>query len=144
MTALVFVLLALAGGALALRPLSRRGAWPAEPPDEHDDVARAVSSLRDLEFARAAGTIGPEDHARLRAALERSAFTPREPEERRSAPVPAFVIAALICGAAAVFVVIALPREVGDRAPGATITGSMPAAGPSLAEIEARARAEPR
>ncbi len=38
---------------------------------------------------------------------------------------------------------LALPREIGDRAPGATVTGTVPAAGPSLAELEARAKAEP-
>jgi len=143
-TALVFLALALAGGVLALRPLARPGAWPAEPADERDEVARAVSSLRDLEFARAAGTIAPEDHARLRAALERGAFVEPIPGAPATAPIRTFVVAALLCGAAAVLVVLALPREVGDRAPGATITGTVPAAGPSLVELEARAKAEPR
>ncbi len=72
----VFVLLAglLGGGWLALRPLLGRAQWPDEPADVRDDVARAVSSLRDLEFARAAGTIDPADEARLRARIEASAF----------------------------------------------------------------------
>ncbi|MDO8563286.1 MAG: tetratricopeptide repeat protein, partial [Candidatus Limnocylindria bacterium] len=77
-------------------------------------------------------------------ALERSAFAAPAAEPRGAAPVRTFVVAALLCGAAAVLVVLALPREIGDRAPGATITGTVPAAGPSLVELEARAKAEPR
>ncbi|MDQ2912657.1 MAG: hypothetical protein M3T56_05315, partial [Chloroflexota bacterium] len=72
MTVALFVVMLLAGLAAVIAPLARRPvAWPADPPDQRDDVARAVSSLRDLEFARAAGTIAPADYARLRASLER-------------------------------------------------------------------------
>ena len=57
MTIALFVVLLLGGMAAVIAPLMRRPvAWPADPPDQRDDVARAVSSLRDLEFARAAGT----------------------------------------------------------------------------------------
>ena len=81
MTVALFVVLLLAGTAAVVAPLARRPvAWPADPPDQRDDVARAVSSLRDLEFARAAGTIAPSDYARLRASLERDAFVRRPPE----------------------------------------------------------------
>jgi len=41
--------------------------WPAEPATRRDDVARAVSSLRDLQFAEAAGTIDHADAADLKA-----------------------------------------------------------------------------
>ena len=83
MTIALFVVLLLAGTAAVIAPLARRPiAWPADPPDHRDDVARAVSSLRDLEFARAAGTIAPSDYARLRASLERDAFARRAPESR--------------------------------------------------------------
>ncbi|MEX2047853.1 MAG: hypothetical protein WEE03_11870, partial [Chloroflexota bacterium] len=87
MSYLLFTTLFLAGLALAVRPLLARRAmpWPAEALDAHDDVARAVSSLRDLEFARAAGTIAPEDHERLRGLLERGAFV----HERAARSVPA-------------------------------------------------------
>ena len=141
---IVFLVLAVIGGALALRPLARGAPWPAEAPDERDDVARAVSSLRDLEFARAAGTIDPADHARLRAMLEAGALTSVPPGPRRMAPVRTFTVAALLCGAAVVLIVVALPREVGDRAPGAGLTGTVPLAGSALADLEARARSEPR
>lgn len=144
MTIIVFVVFAIIGGALALRPLGQSAPWPVELPDERDDVARAVSSLRDLEFARAAGTIDPADHARLRATLEAGALAATPPGPRRMAPVRTFTVAALLCGAAAVLIVVALPREVGDRAPGATLTGTVPLAGSSLADLESRARAEPR
>src|SRR5439155_1142725 len=83
MTIALFVVLLLAGTAAVIAPLARRPlAWPADPPDQRDDVARAVSSLRDLEFARAAGTIATEDYVRLRASLERDAFVRRPPESR--------------------------------------------------------------
>jgi len=142
---LLFTTLFLAGLALAVRPLlARRGlAWPVETPDPHDDVARAVSSLRDLEFARAAGTIAPADHERLRTLLERGAFVPHR--ETRSAPAPwrTLALASLLAGIAVVLVVIELPRAAGDRAPGESITGTVPA-GPTTSELEARAKASPR
>jgi len=142
---LLFTTLFLAGLALAVRPLLARRAlaWPAETPDAHDDVARAVSSLRDLEFARAAGTIAPADHERLRTLLERGAFVPSR--ETRSAPAPwrTLALASLLAGVAVVLVVIELPRAAGDRAPGESITGTVPA-GPTTSELEARAKASPR
>ena len=134
----MFAVFVAFGGWLAVRPLlGRRGAWPHDPPDDHDDVARAVSSLRDLEFARAAGTIAPADHARLRAALERSAFAKTVPRGRRAAPLRTVAAAALIASIAAVLVVVNLPRETGDRAPGSSLTGSVPRLAPSAAELEA-------
>ena len=144
MTALVFAMAVALGGWLAVRPLlQRRAAWPHDPPDRRDDVARAVSSLRDLEFARAAGTIDAGDYTRLRGALERSAFVSEPVAPRRTAPVRTVLAAALLAGAAAVLVAINLPREAGDRAPGTTLTGSVPQAGPSTADLEARAAASP-
>ena len=144
MTYLLFTTLFLASLALAVRPfLARRAiAWPAEAPDARDDVARAVSGLRDLEFARAAGTIAPEDHARLRALLERSAFVSARAETASPAPWRTLLIAAALAGIAAVLVVSSLPQAAGDRAPGEPITGTVPA-GPSLAELERRANAAP-
>ena len=134
----MFAVFVAFGGWLAVRPLlGRRGAWPHDPPDDHDDVARAVSSLRDLEFARAAGTIAPADHTRLRAALERSAFAGTVPPGRRAAPLRTVAAAALIASIAAVLVVVNLPRETGDRAPGSSLTGSVPRLAPSAAELEA-------
>ena len=66
MSVAIFLVLLFAGGAAALAPLLRRPvAWPADPPDQRDDVARSVSSLRDLEFARAAGTIAAIDYTSL-------------------------------------------------------------------------------
>jgi cytochrome c-type biogenesis protein CcmH/NrfG len=142
---LLFTTLFLTGLAFAVRPLlaRRATAWPVETPDEHDDVARAVSSLRDLEFARAAGTIAPADHERLRGLLERGAFV-RE-RETRAGPAPwrTIALASLLAGIAVVLVVIELPRAAGDRAPGAPITGTAPAM-PTTAELEARAKASPR
>src|SRR5207237_3925663 len=97
MTIALFVVLLLAGAAAVIAPLARRPlAWPADPPDQRDDVARAVSSLRDLEFARAAGTIAPADYVRLRASLERDAFVRRPPESPSKVPVPTLGAAALI------------------------------------------------
>ncbi|TMC25080.1 MAG: tetratricopeptide repeat protein, partial [Chloroflexi bacterium] len=144
MTYLLFTTLFLASLALAVRPfLARRAiAWPAEAPDARDDVARAISGLRDLEFARAAGTFAPEDHARLRALLERSAFLSARPETASPAPWRTLLIAAALAGIAAVLVVSSLPQAAGDRAPGEPITGTVPA-GPSLAELERRANAAP-
>jgi cytochrome c-type biogenesis protein CcmH/NrfG len=127
-----------------VRPLlaRREVAWPLETPDARDDVARAVSSLRDLEFARAAGTIAPADHERLRTLLERGAFV-RE-RETRSGPAPwrTLALAALLAGIAVVLVAVELPRAAGDRAPGAPITGT--AVAPTTPELEARAKASPR
>lgn len=145
MSYLLFTTLFLAGLAFAVRPLLARREipWPVEAPDAHDDVARAVSSLRDLEFARAAGTIAPADHLRLRGLLERDAFVRvREP---RSIPAPwrTLALASLLAGIAVVLVVIELPRAAGDRAPGAPITGAAPVT-PTLPELEARAKASPR
>jgi cytochrome c-type biogenesis protein CcmH/NrfG len=144
MSYLLFTTLFLAGLAFAVRPLlaRRATAWPTETSDTHDDVARAVSSLRDLEFARAAGTIAPADHERLRALLERGAFV-RE-RETRSTPAPwrTIALASLLAGIAVVLVVIELPRAAGDRAPGAPITGTA-AVAPTTAELETRARARP-
>ena len=143
MSAIVVLFVALAVGAsLALRPLLRPAAWPHETADLRDDVARAVSSLRDLEFARAAGTIDPADEARLRARIEADAF-PRAESPARAAPVQTFAIAAGFAAIAAVMVVLVLPGAAGDRAPGETITGTAPAAGPSLADLEAAVRARP-
>lgn len=145
MTAVVFALAVALGGWLAVRPLlARRTAWPHDPPDVRDDVARAVSSLRDLEFARAAGTIAPADHARLRAILERSAFTAPAPARTGAAPVRTIAGAALLAALAAILVVANLPREAGDRAPGALITGSVPQLTPTVASLEAEAGRSPR
>jgi cytochrome c-type biogenesis protein CcmH/NrfG len=142
---LLFTTLFLVGLAFAVRPLlaRRQIAWPLEAPDARDDVARAVSSLRDLEFARAAGTIAPADHERLRALLERGAFV-RE-REARSVPAPwrTIALASLLAGIAVALVAIELPRAAGDRAPGEPITGTA-AVAPTTAELEARAKASPR
>jgi cytochrome c-type biogenesis protein CcmH/NrfG len=144
MTYLLFTTLFLAGLAFAVRPLLARREipWPVESPDAHDDVARAVSSLRDLEFARAAGTIAPADHDRLRGLLERGAFV-RE-REQRAVPAPwrTLALVSLLAGIAVVLVVIELPRAAGDREPGTPITGTTPAA--TLPDLEARAKASPR
>ncbi len=145
MSYLLFTTLFLAGLAFVVRPLlaRRETLWPLEAPDAHDDVARAVSSLRDLEFARAAGTIAPADHERLRTLLERSAFV--HDREARSQPAPwrTLALASLLAGIAVVLVVIELPRAAGDRAPGEPITGVAPVT-PTLPELEARAKASPR
>lgn len=144
MSYFLFTSLFLVSLALAVRPfLVRRVArWPAEVPDTRDDVARAVSSLRDLEFARAAGTIAPEDHARLRALLERSAFVRARDERPASAPWRTLLIASLLAGMAAVLIVASLPQEAGDRAPGEPLTGSVPQ-GPSLSDLQRQAAANP-
>lgn len=145
MTYLLFTTLFLAGLALVVRPLlaTRAVRWPHETPDAHDDVARAVSSLRDLEFARAAGTIAPADHDRLRALLERSAFARSRDERATPAPWRTLVLASLVAGITVVLVVISLPQQAGDRAPGEPITGSVPRAS-TLADLEDRAKANPR
>lgn len=133
--------------ALTVLPLfiARRLSWPAERPDGADDVARAVSSLRDLEFARAAGTIAPADAERLRAALERSAFPRRSAARAAPAPIATLAIAALAAGTIAVVVAASLPRELGDRAPGAVVTGSGGGPlGPTPAQLEAQLGSERR
>src|SRR5437773_2454132 len=143
MTIALFVVLLLAGTAAVIAPLARRPlAWPADPPDQRDDVARAVSSLRDLEFSRAAGTIAPADYVRLRASLERDAFVRRPPESRGKAPVRTLVAAALIAAIAVAVAVFYLPPSAGDRAPGETVTGTVPQTD-ALAALEARAGANP-
>jgi cytochrome c-type biogenesis protein CcmH/NrfG len=143
MTIALFIVLLLAGTAAVVAPLARRPvAWPADPPDQRDDVARAVSSLRDLEFARAAGTIASVDYTRLRASLERDAFARRPPEQRRAAPVPTLVAGALIAAVAVGAAVFYLPPSAGDRAPGETVTGTVPQTD-ALAALEARASAKP-
>ena len=143
MTIALFVVLLLAGTAAVIAPLGRRpAAWPADPPDQRDDVARAVSSLRDLEFARAAGTIAPADYTRLRASLEGDAFARRAPEPRRTAPVRTLIAAAFIGAVAVGAAVFYLPPSAGDRAPGETVTGSVPQTD-VLAGLEARASANP-
>jgi cytochrome c-type biogenesis protein CcmH len=143
MTTALFIVLVLAGTAAVIAPLARRPvAWPADPPDERDDVARAVSSLRDLEFARAAGTIAPADYARLRASLERDAFFRHPPEVPRTAPVPTLVAASLLAAVAVATAVFYLPPSAGDRAPGETVTGTVPQTD-ALAALEARASANP-
>lgn len=145
MTYFLFTSLFLVSLALAARPfLARRtAAWPAETPDPRDDMSRAVSSLRDLEFARAAGTIAPADHMRLRGLLERSAFARGRAPAASPAPWRTLVIAALLAGTAAVLVVLSLPQAAGDRAPGEPITGTIARGGPSLADLERRAKADP-
>jgi len=141
--ALLFAIGLMAGGALALRPLLRPARWPNEPPAARDDVARAVSSLRDLEFAVAAGTIDAADAAGLRARIEASAFASGD-LPGRPAPVRTFLLAALMAGVAAILAVAYLPAAVGDRAPGATLTGTLPDAGPAAADLEAAVRARPQ
>src|SRR5438445_10943801 len=143
MTIALFIVLLLAGAAAVIAPLARRpAAWPADPPDQRDDVARAVSSLRDLEFARAAGTIAPSDYARLRATLERDAFVRRSDEPPSTAPVRTLLAAALIAGVVAGVVAVPLPRSAGDRAPGETVTGTVPRSN-DLASLEGRAQSLP-
>jgi cytochrome c-type biogenesis protein CcmI len=142
-TIALFVVLLLAGTVAVVAPLARRPvAWPADPTDQRDDVARAVSSLRDLEFARAAGTIASADYAQLRASLERDAFARRAPEPRGVAPVRTLVGAALIAAVAVGVAVFYLPPSAGDRAPGETVTGTVPQTDP-LAALQARASANP-
>ena len=145
MSALVFGLAIAAGTLAAVWPwlATRPARWPDEPPGARDDVARAVSSLRDLQFAEAAGTIDGDDAARLRKVLERSAFAAEPAVARGRAPVRAVVIAALLLGIAAALVAQSLPQAAGDRAPGEPITGSLPAAGPTTAELEARSKLAP-
>src|SRR5206468_1331509 len=63
--------------------------------------------------------------------------------ETKDVPVRTIVVASLMAGIVAVLVAVSLPREVGDRAPGAILTGSLPPGAPSLATLEARAAATP-
>ena len=143
MTIALFVILLVAGMTAVILPLMRRPvAWPADPPDQRDDVARAVSSLRDLEFARAAGTIAPADYSRLRASLERDAFARRAPESHGVAPIRTLVAASLVAAIAVGAAVFYLPPSAGDRAPGETVTGTVPQSN-TLAALEARASANP-
>ncbi|HUQ16266.1 MAG TPA: tetratricopeptide repeat protein [Candidatus Saccharimonadales bacterium] len=144
--AIAFVLATAAGGWLVARPYLRPAAtgWPADPPDRRDDVARAVSSLRDLRFAEAAGTIDPADAGRLRLLLERSAFAGEPPAALRRAPVRTLLIGALLAGITAVLVAQNLPQEAGDRAPGGPLTGTVGAGAPSITVLEGRAKASPR
>jgi cytochrome c-type biogenesis protein CcmH/NrfG len=146
MTAVIFGLAVAAGALAALWPwlAQRTRAWPAEPAVSGDDVARAVSSLRDLQFAEAAGTIDHADAIRLRGVLERSAFVTGPVAAPARAPIRTIGIAALLVGIAAALVAQSLPQAAGDRAPGELITGTVPAAGPTTADLEARAKAAPR
>jgi tetratricopeptide (TPR) repeat protein len=146
MTAIVFGLALGAGALAALWPWlfsAERRSWPPEAAGAHDDVARAVSSLRDLNFAEAAGTIDRADATRLRDALERSAFGAGPAAAPGRAPVRTIGIAALILGIAAALIAQSLPRSAGDRAPGEQITGTLPAGAPTTADLEARAKASP-
>ena len=143
--AAAFLLAVLGGTWLVARPYLRPAAagWPAEPPDRRDDVARAVSSLRELQFAEAAGTIDPGDAAKLRALLERSAFVVEPPAPPGRAPLRTIVTAALLAGIAAILVAQNLPREAGDRAPGGPLTGTVGAGAPGIPVLESRAKASP-
>ena len=151
-TAVVFGLAIGAGALAALWPFfggATRSAWstwswPVEPDGGSDDIARAVSSLRDLRFAEAAGTIDPADAARLRAALERSAFAREAVTPAARAPLRTIAIAALVAGIAAILVAQNLPQEAGDRAPGEPITGTVGRSAPTAAELEVRVKATPR
>jgi cytochrome c-type biogenesis protein CcmH/NrfG len=145
MTAVVFGLAIAAGALAALWPwLSPRArGWPTEPAAAGDDVARAVSSLRDLQFAEAAGTIDRADATRLRAVLERSAFAADAAATRSRAPIRTIGIAALLVGIAAALVAQSLPQAAGDRAPGEPITGTVPAGAPTTAALELRAKTSP-
>jgi len=146
MTAALFGIAIAAGALAALWPWLAPGAraWPADPASTGDDVARAVSSLRDLQFAEAAGTIDRADAARLRGVLERSAFASEPAAVRTRAPIRTIGIAALLVGIAAALVAQSLPQAAGDRAPGEPITGSLPAGAPATADLEARAKASPK
>ena len=146
MTAVIFGLAIAAGGLAALWPwlAARATAWPAEPATAGDDVARAVSSLRDLQFAEAAGTIDHADAVRLRGVLERSAFAARPEAAPGRAPIRTIAIGALLIGIAAALAAQSLPQAAGDRAPGEPITGTVPQQRPTTADLEARAKTSPR
>jgi cytochrome c-type biogenesis protein CcmH/NrfG len=145
MTAVIFGLAIGAGALAALWPwlAPRAWVWPSEPATAGDDVARAVSSLRDLQFAEAAGTLDRADATRLRGVLERSAFGAEPAATRSRAPIRTIGIAALLVGIAAALVAQSLPQAAGDRAPGEPITGTVPAGAPTTASLEARAKASP-
>jgi len=144
-TAIVFGVAIAAGALAALWPwlAPRTRPWPAELAGRRDDVARAVSSLRDLEFAEAAGTIDHADAMRLRGVLERGAFSATPAAAPRGAPIRTLGIAALLVGIAAALAAQSLPPAAGDRAPGEPITGTVPAGAPATADLEARAKAAP-
>jgi cytochrome c-type biogenesis protein CcmH/NrfG len=146
MTAVIFGLAIAAGALAALWPwiAPRAQRWPAEPATAGDDVARAVSSLRDLQFAEAAGTIDRADAIRLRGVLERSAFAPSGPPATHRAPIRTLVVAALLVGITAALATQSLPQAAGDRAPGEPITGTVPQNAPTTADLEARARLSPK
>jgi cytochrome c-type biogenesis protein CcmH/NrfG len=146
MTAVVFGIAIAAGALAALWPwlAPRARAWPAEATGTGDDVARAVSSLRDLRFAEAAGTIDPADAARLRGTLERGAFAPEVATMRGRVPVRTIAVAALLFGAIAAYGATTLPPAAGDRAPGEPITGTVPVGGPTTADLEARVKVSPK
>lgn len=147
MDLLVAIALGLPLVAVTALPLvlARRIGWPADPPDRVDDVARAVSSLRDLEFARVAGTIAPEDYERLRSALERDALSRRSAIAGRRAPVVTLAIAALAAGTIAVVVAASLPRDLGERDVGGVVTGGGGRAlAPTAAQLEAQLGPERR
>ncbi|MGH2379351.1 MAG: tetratricopeptide repeat protein, partial [Candidatus Limnocylindria bacterium] len=57
--------------------------------------------------------------------------------------VGTFAVAAVVAALLAVLVVTFLPGAAGDRAPGSTITGSVPQIGQSLGELEASVRERP-
>lgn len=143
--AIVFGVAIAAGGIAVLWPylFARVGPWPAETVDRRDDVARAVSSLRDLQFAEAAGTIDPGDASRLRTAIERSAFAADAPRASVRAPLRTIAVTALLVGVVAAVAAQSLPQEAGDRAPGEPITGTIGRGAPSTADLEARARSAP-
>ncbi|MDQ2951919.1 MAG: tetratricopeptide repeat protein, partial [Chloroflexota bacterium] len=73
----------------------------------------------------------------------RSAFARGRSVAARPAPWRTLVIAALLAGTAAVLVIVSLPQAAGDRAPGEPITGTIANSGPSLTELERRAKADP-
>lgn len=131
--------------ALLVRPLLRaRTAWPQDPPAWSDDLLRAASSLRDLDFAHAAGVLPAADHARLRARIEREAVLGSVPRPAGVAPLATLGAAALLAALAAIAIALSLPQTVGDRAPGTPLSGGGGGRiSPTTAELEARARARP-
>lgn len=146
MSALVLLLVGMTAAAIFVaRPLlGPRAAWPQDPPPWRDDLLRAASSLRDLDFAHAAGVLPTADHVRLRARVEREAIGGVAPRVAGVAPVATLGIAALLAAVAAVAIGLSLPTTVGDRAPGGLITGDGGARiSPTTEELEARARARP-
>src|SRR3989441_2717742 len=144
MTIALFLVFLALGAIAVLSPYRvRRLPWPTDPPDARAEGGRAWATLRYLEFAGAGGPTAPAVSARLRETLESGAFTRAPADARAPAPVRTLLIAALIAAVAAMVATVTLPREAGDRAPGAPVTGSVPS-GPSLASLEARAKASPR